>query len=199
MDKAYRKLQLALTELYPGNLVLSFNSGVMHHKIINMVTRDNGVPSEPTKVRNLGPYMCVPFGKILRGMAVPNTVTKTIHTEKRFNPDLSGFRIEEYPYYSPIENQIRTIKSFNRPVILVDDLLHKGYRMKELDPILKKNQVNVSKLVVGLLSGRGKDLMTIQGRDVDSAYFVPNLRSWFVESSLYPFIGGDGVKRERCV
>lgn len=197
MDKAYRKLQLALTELYPGNLVLSFNSGVMHHKIINMVTRDNGVPSEPTKVRNLGPYMCVPFGKILRGMAVPNTVTKTIHTEKRFNPDLRGFRIEEYPYYSPIENQIRTIKSFARPVILVDDLLHKGYRMKELDPILKKNQVNVSKLVVGLLSGRGKDLMTIQGREVDSAYFVPNLRSWFVESSLYPFIGGDGVKREQ--
>lgn len=197
MDQAYVKLQMALTELYPGNLVLSFNSGVMHHKIINMITKDNGVPSEPARVRKLGPYMCVPFGKILRGMAVPNTVTKTVHTEKRFNPNLRGFRIEEYPYYSPIENQIRTIKSFNRPVILVDDLLHKGYRMKELDPILKHNQVNVSKLVVGLLSGRGKDLMTIQGREVDSAYFVPNLRSWFVESSLYPFIGGDGVRREQ--
>ena len=73
---------------------------------------------------------------------------------------------------------------------------HKGYRMQELDPILKENQVEVSKLVVGLLSGRGKDLMTIQGRTVDSAYFIPNLKSWFVESSLYPFIGGDGVKRE---
>lgn len=197
MEQAYAKLQMALTRLYPGNLVLSINSGIMHHKIIDMITRDNGVPSEPTKVRRLGPYMCAPFGKILRGMAVPNTVTKTIHTEKRFDPDLKDFSIEEYPYYSPIANQIKTIKSFNRPVILVDDLLHKGYRIQELDPILKENEVEVSKLVVGLLSGRGKDLMTIQGRKVDSPYFIPNLKSWFVESSLYPFIGGDGVKRER--
>ena len=64
MGQAHIDLQMALTKLYPGNLVLSFNSGVMHHKIINMVTADNGVPSEPTKVRKLGPYMCVPFGKI---------------------------------------------------------------------------------------------------------------------------------------
>jgi hypothetical protein len=32
---------------------------------------------------------------------------------------------------------------------------------------------------------------------VDSVYFVPNLRHWFVESTLYPFIGGDTVRRER--
>lgn len=196
MDQAHRNLQRALTDMYPGNLVLSFNSGVMHHKIVNMVTEINGVPSGPLKVRKLGPYMCVPFGKILRGMAVPNTVTKVIHTEKKFQPDIKGFRIEEYPHYSSIPNQVKTIKSFNRQVILVDDLLHKGYRMKELDPVLKENHVEVVKLVVGLLSGRGKDLMTIQGREVDSAYFIPNLKNWFVESSLYPFIGGDGIKRE---
>lgn len=194
--KSHAELQMALTHMYPGSLVLSFNSGVMHHKLINMITRDNGVPSEPTRVRSLGPYMCVPFGKILRGMAVPNTVTKTIHTEKRFEPDLKGFSVEEYPNYSPIANQVKTIKSFDRPVILVDDLLHKGYRMKELDPVLKENHVEVKKLVVGLLSGNGRDLMTIQGRDVECAYFIPNLKSWFVESSLYPFIGGDGVKRK---
>lgn len=194
--KSHAELQMALTRMYPGSLVLSFNSGVMHHKLINMITRDNGVPSEPTKVRSLGPYMCVPFGKILRGMAVPNTVTKTIHTEKRFEPDLKGFSVEEYPNYSPIANQVKTIKSFDRPVLLVDDLLHKGYRMKELDPVLKENNVEVKKLVVGLLSGSGRDLMTIQGRDVDCAYFIPDLKSWFVESSLYPFIGGDGVKRK---
>ncbi|MCI9596250.1 MAG: hypothetical protein HFE75_02925 [Firmicutes bacterium] len=196
MDQAHGRLQKILTDMYPGNLVLSFNSGVMHHKIINMVTEINGVPSEPLKVRQLGPYMCVPFGKILRGMVVPNTVTKAIHTEKKFNPDIKGFRIEEYPRYSPIPNQVKTIKSFDRQVILVDDLLHKGYRMKELDPVLKENNVEVAKLVIGVLSGRGKDLMTIQGRKVDSAYFIPNLKNWFVESSLYPFIGGDGIKRE---
>jgi len=30
-------------------------------------------------------------------------------------------------------------------------------------------------------------------------YFIPNLRAWFVESSLYPFLGGDGIHREGTV
>ncbi len=196
MDKAHRNLQIALTNLYPGNLVISFNAGVMHHKIVKMVTVENQVPAEPTPERHLGPYMCVPFGKILRMAAVPNTVTKTLHTDKVFDPDIKGFRIAEYPNYSQLINQIRTIKSFDRRVILVDELLHKGYRIRELDPLFKAEKVDIRKLVVGILSDRGKDLMTIQKRKVDSAYFVPNLRAWFMESSLYPFIGGDSVARK---
>ena len=31
---------------------------------------------------------------------------------------------------------------------------------------------------------------------VDSIYYIPNLRNWFVESTLYPFIGGDTVRRD---
>jgi len=38
--------------------------------------------------------------------------------------------------------------------------------------------------------------MKIQGRQVESVYFIPNLRSWFAESSMYPFIGGDSVNRD---
>lgn len=194
LEKTHMDMQKALTGLNPGNLVLSFNAGIMHQKIVDMVTKTNDVPNHPLPVRKLGECMCVPFGKILRGMVVPNTVTKTLHTEKMFSPTLDSFTIEEYPMYATIENQIRTIKSFNRPVILVDDLLHKGYRMKALNPIFKDNDVEVRKLITGLLSGRGRDLMTIQGREVESAYFIPNLKSWFVESTLCPFIGGDGVK-----
>ena len=160
----------------------------------DMVTETNDVPNHAGLKRKLGKCMCVPFGKILRGMVVPNTVTKTLHTEKVFTPDLDSFTIEEYPMYATIPNQIKTIKSFNRPVILVDDLLHKGYRIKALDPILKGNGVVIRKLITGVLSGHGRDLMTIQGRDVESAYFIPNLKAWFVESTLCPFIGGDGVQ-----
>jgi len=195
IDESHRRLQRSLTRMYPDSLVLSINSGVMHHKLIKMITEENGVPFIQRKKRKLGPYMCVPFGKILKGIIVPNTVTKTLHTQKNFTPDLIHFTIEEYPYYASIENQVKTLKSFNRPVILVDDLLHKGYRMRSLNPVLNENGVEVRKLMVGLLSGRGKDLMTVQGRKVDSVYFTPNLKSWFVESSQYPFIGGDGVKR----
>ncbi len=43
------------------------------------------------------------------------------------------------------------------------------------------------------MSGRGKDLMDIQGRDADCAYFIPNLRMWFNENLMYPFLGGDGM------
>ena len=111
-----------------------------------------------------------------------------------FSPTLDSFTIEEYPMYATIPNQIKTIKSFNRPVILVDDLLHKGYRIKALDPIFKENDLKIRKLIMGVLSGYGRDLMTIQDRDVESAYFIPNLKAWFVESTLCPFIGGDGVQ-----
>ena len=195
LRRAQIRLQQSLTGLFPDTLILSFDSTVMHHKLIRRITAENGVPAEERKKRELGPYMCVPFGKILNGMAAPNTVTKTLHLEKSFSPDLSGFRIREYPNYASIEDQVRTIRSFRRPVILVDDILHKGYRMRCLDPILNENGVEVHKLLVGILSGSGRDLMTEQGRSVDCVCFVPNLNAWFVESSLYPFIGGDGVER----
>ena len=193
--KAHKRLQQSLVAMFPDTLILSYDSTVMHHKLIRMITQENGVPSEEQEKRVLGPYMCVPFGKILNGMAAPNTVTKTLHMEKSFSPNLENFRIKEYPNYASIENQVRTIKSFHRPVILVDDILHKGYRMRCLDPILNDNDVKVHKILVGILSGIGRDLMNLQGREIDSAYFVPNLNAWFVESTLYPFIGGDGVER----
>ncbi len=195
-DLAHARLQTAMTALYPGNLVLSFDAAVTNQHLLSLITEANEVPQEPTPVRQLGKLMCVPFGKVLRGLVVPNTVTKSLHTEKAFDGTIDEFRITEFPFYSPLETQIRTIRSFNRPVILVDDLMHKGYRMRELDPILKRERVEVSRIVVGLLSGRGKDLMDIQNRRVESAYFLPSLRVWFVESGIYPFLGGDMVRRE---
>ena len=140
--------------------------------------------------------MVVPFGKVLEGVAVPNTVTKALHTEKYFNRDVSAFTIEESSFYSTLEDQVRTIKSFNRPVILVDDLLHKGYRMNKIDPILKKTGVDVVDTVVGVQTGRGRDLMTIKERTVDSAYFLPNMKCWIDETAIYPYIGGDSIKDE---
>lgn len=196
LEKTHGDMQLALTKLNPGNLVLSFNAGIMHQKIVKMVTRSNRVPNYPLENRVLGECMCVPFGKIMRGKAVPNTVTKSLHTEKVFTSCLDSFKIEEFPMYTTLPNQIRTIKSFGRPIILVDDILHKGYRIKALDPMFKENDLEIRELITGILSGRGRDLMAVQGREVESAYFIPNLKYWFVESSMYPYIGGDGIESE---
>ncbi len=196
IKKSRKDLQESFTKLYPGSLVLSFDNDMINQTLIQKVCGINRVPDEVQNPRVLGEYMCVPFGNILKGMVVPNTVTKSLHTEKVFTTDVKRFRILEYPFYSPLKNQIRTIKSFDRPVILVDDLLHKGYRIKEIDPILKSQDVKVEKIIVGIMSGRGKDLMEIQGRNVDSAYFIPNLRIWFNENLMYPFLGGDEIWSE---
>ena len=55
----------------------------------------------------------------------------------------------------------------------MDDLLHKGYRIQALDPIFKENDVVIRKMITGVLSGHGEDLMTIQGRDVRERLFHP--------------------------
>lgn len=194
IENAHNRLLKMLTSIYPGELIISYNSGIMYHKMIHLIASINDVSPLPYEEKSYGQYMAVPFGKVLKGSAVPNTVTKSMHTEKYFNKDVSDFTIEEKRFYSTLENQVKTIKSFNRPVILVDDLLHKGYRMKEIDPILKKNKVDVVETVVGVQTGRGRDLMTIKERTVDSAYFLPNLKCWIDESDMYPYIGGDSMK-----
>ena len=190
---AHRNMQRALTGLYPGSLILSLNAEVIYHRLVRKIVDLNGVSPEPTVPRVLGPKMCVPFGKILRGNAIPNTVTKTIHTDKVFAQDLRSFTIESFPGYAPLESQIRTIHSFRRPVILVDDLLHSGTRINALDPLFRQEGVVIDQVLVGLLSGRGRDLIAAKGLSVDSVYFIPNMESWFVESTMYPFIGGDTV------
>lgn len=195
VEQSHRRLQEVMTTLYPGNLVLSIDAGIMHHKMLQKITRANQVPNEPLPVRKLGKNMCVPFGKLLRGMVVPNTVTKTLHSEKVYDGDIKTFSIQNFPFYSPLENQVRTIKSFNRPVILVDDLLHKGHRIRGLEPILRQEEVEIDRMVVGILSARGRDLMAVRSCPVESAYFLPRLKGWYVESTLYPFIGGDMVAR----
>lgn len=194
--KAHQDLQQAVTGLYPGQLVLSLSASVIYHRLVDMITTLNEVPREPTVPRQLGNAMCVPFGKILRGKVIPNTVTKTLHTDKVYEPDIKSYSIEAFPYYSPLDSQMKAIKSFNRPVILVDDLLHRGGRFEALEPMMKKEGIEIKKVLVGMISGYGRDAMATKGVDVDSVYFIPNLRHWFVESTLYPFIGGDTVRRD---
>ena len=194
--KAHQDLQMAMTAIYPGQLVLSLSASVIYHRLVDKITALNEVPREPVTPRRLGEAMCVPFGKILRGKVVPNTVTKTLHTDKVFDPELRSDTIEAFPYYSPLRSQIKAIKSFNRPVILVDDLLHHGGRFETLEPMFKEEGVEIKKLVLGMLSGYGRDMMATKGIPVDSIYYIPNLKYWYVESTLYPFIGGDTVRRD---
>lgn len=139
--------------------------------------------------------MCVPYGDIFKRWILPNTVTKAFHTERYYATDTKRYDVLAYPYYLPIETQAKTMRSFNRKAILVDDLLDKGYRLQAIDKVMGMYNVGIEKIVVAILSGRGKALMENENRKVDSAYFIPRLKVWFNESHLYPFIGGDSLWR----
>ena len=191
---AHLRFQEAVAAMYPGSLVLSLDAELIYHRLSRRIAQCNGVPETPTVPRVLGPKMCVPFGKILRGNVIPNTVTKTLHTDKVFAPDLRSFTIGAYPGYAPLESQIRMIRSFRRDAILVDDLLHSGSRMRFLAPLLRQYQLPIDRVLVGVISNRGRDLMADLGFPAEGVYSVPNLRAWFVESTMYPFIGGDAVE-----
>ncbi|MDO4720257.1 MAG: cytidyltransferase [Peptostreptococcaceae bacterium] len=194
IEQSRERMKQAISKLYPGNLVLNFDNYMFNEKLIERICNENKVPSTPTLPRTLGDKMCVPFGHVLSKTVVPNTVTKSLHIEKVFRKDMSGFSIRAYPYYLSLEKQLKTVRSFDREVLLVDDILNKGYRIKALDPLLKGEGIRVSKVITGILTGRGKELMDIQGREVDYAYFIPKLKVWFNESVLYPFISGDGIE-----
>ena len=102
ISRCHARMQHALSELYPGSLVLTLSSDVIHQRLLERITAFNHVPSIPLTPRMLGECMCVPFGKMLRGKILPNTVTKTIHTDKVYSPDLRTRTIEAFPHYPPI-------------------------------------------------------------------------------------------------
>lgn len=192
-DKAHNNLLVTFREMYPGKLLLSFNTSAVYSKIVDLVVEENGVSTRPDPERRRGPYMAVPFGKALADIAVPNTVTKAMRTEKYFRNDLKGFDVRETRGYQTLDDQARTIKSFARPVILIDDLLHSGQRLNKIDPILRRHGIEVRKIIVGLLTGRAFDSMRQAGREVRGAYFIPSISMWLNERDCYPFIGGDSI------
>lgn len=191
-----KRLLKSFTTFYPGNVVLPFNIDLINQTIVKKICKINDVSTTPLIPRALGRSMCVPFGKILHKMVVPNTVTKSLHTEKIFTSDMKSFEIDAFYNYMSLENQVKIVHSFDMPVILIDDYLHKGYRIKTLEPLFKKYNIKIKKVIVGALSGSGKEIATMLNRDVDCAHFIPNLRLWFNESELYPFVGGDALMRK---
>ena len=195
VDRTRKRLRLSLAELFPGKLLLTFDALLLDLALTQMVREANGVADCGPEDKRLGPAMCVPYGKTLVGELVPNTVTKHLHIDKAYLSDVDHFEIRAMNGYSELPIQVRTLASFHRPAILVDDLLHKGFRLDKLDRILREEGLEVHSVMVGILSGRGRDFMEMKQREVRSAYYIPNLLYWFNESLLYPFIGGDSASQ----
>ena len=193
LERTRPKMRKALTGLFPGQLVLCFDSELLNQRLMERVHRSSGA-FELEDQKSLAEKMCVPYGRILSDTIVPQTVTKSLHVEKYFYQDLRQFDIREYPDYSPLRNQVKVLKSFHRPVLLVDDVLHNGYRIDKLDKVFLEEDFSPEKIIVAIMSGRGRDLMRLQNREVECEYYIPNLHYWMKESLLYPFVGGDSME-----
>ena len=196
VERTREKLRLSIVALFPGKLLLTFDALLLDIALTQMIRAANGVADCGADDKRLGPCMCVPYGKILAGELVPNTVTKHLYADKAFLGGINRFEIRASSGYSDLNVQVRTLASFGRPVILADDLLHNGHRIEKLNAIFRDESVEIRSIMVGVLSGRGRDLMEKAHREVHAAYYIPNLLYWFSEALLYPFIGGDS-SRER--
>ena len=205
LQRCRQRLQTVLPQLYPGRLVLNLETEVLNYKLSRLVMDNNPVtvkddlegdyiPEELLETHLSHEKMCVPFGKILKGVRLPDTVTKELYTEKLYNSRLEGFEIKQFPNYPSLITQIRSIKSFQKPVILVDDIYHKGFRVSKIHELLDEEKVDVSDIIVGVISGKGSDLARENQRNVKAVYNVPNMRAWILESDIYPFVGGDGIQ-----
>lgn len=194
LRNSHIRLLEAVTNLYPGRLILCFASEILNYRLMQLISRENHVSMEQNVPGTNGEKMCVPFGKILKGVKIPNTVTKGLDTEKVYEKDLSSFTISSFPGYASLPIQIRTVGSFRRPVLLVDDLYHSGHRMKEISGHFQREGIELPELIAGVISGRGQDLARVNRQKVKAVYRVPNLSTCLIESDLYPFLGGDGVQ-----
>ena len=193
LARTRQRMLLEIGKLFPGHFVLPIYQHRVYQRLAQAITSKNSAEIDPSSSKRLGPYLAVPFGEILKRRVLPNTATKSIHTEKCFEPDLSRWQIQESPDYMALRNQVQMIKSFDRPVLLVDDLLNKGYRLKRLMPLFQECGLKVDTLYLGLISQRGREIASSYQLAVKAAYELPNLRHWFAESKSYPYLGGDSI------
>ena len=86
------------------------------------------------------------------------------------------------------------VQSIDRLGRNYDDILH-WWRV-----LTKERGIDIAVIDMPVLdTRRGKDLMEIQQKKIESAYFIPNLRSWFVDTAMYPFVGGDSIEAAKVV
>lgn len=194
IKKVRKHLQQSICKLYPGHLVVSFDRSMMYNHLIRLISFYNDVSIENDNT--LGQHIVVPYGDIFKRWLLPNGITKAFHTERYYDETFLKYHVKAYPGYLSIENQTKVLKAFDKPVILIDDLIDKGHRLMAIYNQLDEKNISVERVISGILSSRGEALLASKGLNVASAYYFPSFKVWFNESDLYPFIGGDSVENQ---
>jgi len=209
-----RRLRLGVAGLYPGNAVLFISSRILNYRLPKRIREQCGVSvteaeeysdliefapdgDEGTEAdletAHLSSSICVPFAKIYRTRRIPGLTTMALNSEKVYMQDLSSFSIRESAGYPKLSVQIRNLRSMGRPFVLVDDFYHDGFRMQEISRSLRSEGIREEKLIVGVISDKGRENAEKNELTVDAVYEIPNMKAGILESDLIPFYGGDRV------
>ena len=206
-----RRLRLGVAGLYPGNAVLFISSRILNYRLPTRIREQSGLDAaeywderlfapdrdedaeEDLETAHLSSRICVPFAKIYRTRRIPGLTTMALNSEKVYMQDLSSFSIRESAGYPKLSVQIRNLRSMGRPFVLVDDFYHDGFRMQEISRSLRSEGIREEKLIVGVISDKGRENAEKNDLTVDAVYEIPNMKAGILESALIPFYGGDRV------
>lgn len=206
-----RRLRLGVAGLYPGNAVLFISSRILNYRLPKRIREQSGLDAaeywderlfapdrdedaeEDLETAHLSSRICVPFAKIYRTRRIPGLTTMALNSEKVYMQDLSSFSIRESAGYPKLSVQIRNLRSMGRPFVLVDDFYHDGFRMQEISRSLRAEGIREEQLIVGVISGKGRENAAKNELTVDAVYEIPNMKAGILESDLIPFYGGDRV------
>lgn len=179
-----------INRLFPGKLLLLMDHTFMYEHILEILEKINKVDDN-----QLGETMIVPYGDLFNRWTLPKAITKSLHVERCYNREAESFKIMAHPNYLKVREQAKVVKAFNRDVILVDDILNRGYRLEEILPYLKREDVKIDGVVVGILTDLGKKVA--DPLEVHAAYRLKDISAWFVESQMMPFIGGETLVEDK--
>ena len=194
VHQAQMRLLKAAGQLRPGHAVFRIEGETLSYKLMKLVLAANPAKLQPHTSRMLGDLTCVPIGRLFKNTVIPGCVTKDLYIEMQYSEDLLSNHISEAAGYAPLLSQARMIRSFMRPVMLIDDIYSLDQNGQAVSSLFSREHADVEAFIVGIHTGN----VSSDGTDQDASRIravcrIPDAALILTESELYPFIGGMSV------
>ena len=112
------------------------NAELIYHRLVQKIVDRNGVPRRSPRSPGCWPQEVRALRQDPPGQRHPKHGHQDPSHRQGVRPGPALLHHRELSRYAPLESQIRTLRSFRRPVILVDDLLHSGNPHQRSGPAL---------------------------------------------------------------
>ncbi len=191
-----QKLLLSVfRNIYPDQLLLRINNRDLINSVLEKIHEISltTVTRKPAGKKQMGEIIALLTGQVLGREIVPNTVTKALHTERTV--DRVGKRdfFMPYPYYTGIRNQLGIMKNFGKDPVLADLFSLSGATLLHLVKEASEMNFPIKKVVVGIISGKARELILANNIRTEHVIYLPTLTNWFNLRHFYPFIGGETI------